>query len=182
MRADLVKSETLPIFVMANSENVGSRITYKPYNKAGSLSDDLVPTSSRCLPKQPRGLASFVTYATNFFPKMANSEKVSADAQGASIATVSARNSAFSKLVQATALVCENIRVKSLQSQKCFASLLLPNSLHLPKSDDILFAAADKAAPCDRFYFGESDCLATSKGAASFVVYINSNSFANAKQ
>ena len=101
MRANLVKSETLPIFVMANSENVGSRITYKPHNKAGSLSDDLVPTSSRCLPKQPRGLASFVTYATNFFPKMANSEKVSAGAQGASIATVSARNSAFSKLVQA---------------------------------------------------------------------------------
>lgn len=101
MRANLVKSETLPIFVMANSENVGSRITYKPYNKAGSLSDDLVPTSSRCLPKQPRGLASFVTYATNFFPKMANSEKVSAGAQGASIATVSARNSAFSKPVQA---------------------------------------------------------------------------------
>lgn len=101
VRANLVKSETLPIFVMANSENVGSRITYKPHNKAGSLSDDLVPTSSRCLPKQPRGLASFVTYATNFFPKMANSEKVSAGAQGASIATVSARNSAFSKLVQA---------------------------------------------------------------------------------
>ena len=91
-------SNTNAIFVVANSANhAGKHTTYSTADKAGSLSDNLTPVGLHCLPKLPRGLASFV-YNRNFFPKMANSEKVSGTVNN-STRTARAHSAQFSQRI-----------------------------------------------------------------------------------
>lgn len=98
MRANLVKSETLPIFVMRDSDNRIAKNIFYTTNRRVPV---ILPFRWSLSRKQKGARLLFVHTQLTFDLKMRDSEKVSAGAQGASIATVSARNSAFSKPVQA---------------------------------------------------------------------------------
>ena len=89
LRADLVKSETLPIFVMRQSgQQITNYIFYTANNRAGSCVLSLRAGHSVAR----KGGSSFLyIYATNFCTQMRQSEKVSAGAPGASDATANAR-------------------------------------------------------------------------------------------
>lgn len=101
MGTDLVKSKTLLNIVMPNSAkfNRQARHIFYTADKAGFLRQ-VYSIRLALFGDIQRELASFVIPITNFFLTMPNSEKVSAVAQGASIATVSARKR-VSKPVQA---------------------------------------------------------------------------------
>ena len=94
----LVKSETLlNIVVRQSGQQITNYIFHTANNRAGSCVLSLRAGHSVAR----KGGSSFLyIYATNFCTQMRQSEKVSAVAQGASIATVSVRKSA-SKPVQA---------------------------------------------------------------------------------
>lgn len=98
VHANLVKSETLPIFVMRDSDNRIAKNIFYTTNRRVPV---ILPFRWSLSRKQKGARLLFVHTQLTFDLKMRDSEKVSAGAQGASIATVSARNSAFSKLVQA---------------------------------------------------------------------------------
>ena len=89
LRADLAKSETLPIFVMRQSgQQITNYIFYTADNRAGSCVLSLRAGHSVAR----KGGSSFLyIYATNFCTQMPNSEKVSAGAPGAPDATANAR-------------------------------------------------------------------------------------------
>lgn len=87
--ADLVKSETLPIFVMRQSgQQITNYIFYTANNRAGSCVLSLRAGHSVAR----KGGSSFLyIYATNFCTQMRQSEKVSAGAPGVPDATANAR-------------------------------------------------------------------------------------------
>lgn len=89
LRADLVKSETLPIFVMRQSgQQITNYIFYTANNRAGSCVLSLRAGHSVAR----KGGSSFLyIYATNFCTQMRQSEKVSAGAPGVPDATANAR-------------------------------------------------------------------------------------------
>ena len=96
LRADLVKSEILPIFVMRQSgQQITNYIFYTADNRAGSCVLSLRAGHSVAR----KGGSSFLyIYATNFCTQMRQSEKVSAGAPGVPDATANARNSVESIL------------------------------------------------------------------------------------
>lgn len=71
-------SENRAIFVVANNVKTTESYCYifSRNHKAGSPTDNSTSVVLRCLPKHHGGPASFV-YNRNFFPTMANNEKVS---------------------------------------------------------------------------------------------------------
>lgn len=89
LRADLVKSEILPIFVMRQSgQQITNYIFYTADNRAGSCVLSLRAGHSVAR----KGGSSFLyIYATNFCTQMRQSEKVSAGAPGVPDATANAR-------------------------------------------------------------------------------------------
>lgn len=89
LRVDLVKSETLPIFVMRQSgQQITNYIFYTANNRAGSCVLSLRAGHSVAR----KGGSSFLyIYATNFCTQMRQSEKVSAGAPGVPDATANAR-------------------------------------------------------------------------------------------
>ena len=89
LRADLVKSEILPIFVMRQSgQQITNYIFYTADNRAGSCVLSLRAGHSVAR----KGGSSFLyIYATNLCTQMRQSEKVSAGAPGVPDATANAR-------------------------------------------------------------------------------------------
>lgn len=88
LRADLAKSETLPIFVMRDSDNRIAKNIFYTTNRRVPV---ILPFRWSLSRKQKGARLLFVHTQLTFDLKMRDSEKVSAGAQGASIATVSAR-------------------------------------------------------------------------------------------
>ena len=97
----VAKSGNFAIFVVPRSAGYNDQAVniFSTAHKAGFLRQ-VYSLDLLILADFEGGSPSLYTYITNFFLKMPRSEKVSAVAQGASIATVSVRNSA-SKPVQA---------------------------------------------------------------------------------
>ncbi len=98
VRANLVKSETLPIFVMRDSDNRIAKNIFYTTNRRVTV---ILPFRWSLSRKQKGARLLFVPTQLTFDLKMRDSENVSAGAKCASIATVCARNSAFYKPVQA---------------------------------------------------------------------------------
>lgn len=129
MGTDLVKSKTLLNIVMPNSAkfNRQARHIFYTADKAGFLRQ-VYSIRLALFGDIQRELASFVIPITNFFLTMPNSEKVSAVAQGASIATANARKR-VSKPVQAKPIKhyyqveIRAISTESLSSNLVFSSV-----------------------------------------------------------
>lgn len=124
VRANLVKSETLPIFVVprfarSNDQAVNIFLTA---DKAGFLRQ-VYSLDLRILADFEGGSPSLYTYDTNFFLKMPRSEKVSADAQGVSIATVSARNSASKPIPAKPTKRYYQVSIYAKRNDICVANL-----------------------------------------------------------
>ena len=95
LRTDLVKSETLPIFVMRQSDN---RIAKNIFYTANRRVPVILPFRWSLCRKKKGARLLFVYTQLTFDLKMRQSEKVSAGAPGVPDATANARNSVESIL------------------------------------------------------------------------------------
>ena len=95
LRADLVKSETLPIFVVRDSDNQIAKNIFYTANRRVPV---ILPFRWSLSRKQKGARLLFVYTQLTFDLKMRDSEKVSAGAPGVPDATANARNSVESIL------------------------------------------------------------------------------------
>ena len=95
LRADLVKSETLPIFVMRDSDNQIAKNIFYTANRRVPV---ILPFRWSLSRKQKGARLLFVYTQLTFDLKMRDSEKVSAGTPGVPDATANARNSVESIL------------------------------------------------------------------------------------
>ena len=107
-------SNLFRMFVMPNNAKVfeSKRHIFTTADKAGLLSDNSSSEVLRCL-ATIRGLASLFIHPANFFQKMPNNEKVSAQGNNSThTATADARNSVYSTVYQIEAHLIETYPTK----------------------------------------------------------------------